>query len=201
MIDIELSKKIRGWMSADELMWLAQQASQCELIVEVGTFVGRSARAISDNSPGLVYCVDSYDPTRPGFSRQPPSSEPRFNRALETYEDGTRMYEEAKWNLRDLIVTGRLVLLRKNSIEGFTWLVQNVGADKFDMAFLDGDHGYETVRYEIEMYSQLLKPNGLLVGHDYYDGGRLHQGVKQAVDEAFGPNLTRPCGSLWVGSL
>ncbi len=39
------AEKIRGWMSVSELQWLASMAAASTVVVEVGTFVGRSARA------------------------------------------------------------------------------------------------------------------------------------------------------------
>lgn len=62
----------------------------------------------------------------------------------------------------------------------------------FDVVFVDGDHSYEGVRYDIEHSLPLLKPGGLMVVHDYdresrlgpeYAEGDLTLGVTKAVDE------------------
>lgn len=63
---------------------------------------------------------------------------------------------------------------------------------KYDMIWFDGDHSYETVKYEVNSYLPLLKPGGLMGGHDYYNGGTA--GERRAVREFFTahPHLT-PC--------
>jgi len=38
---------------------------------------------------------------------------------------------------------------------------------KFDMVFIDGSHDYAHVAGDISMYRQLLRPNGILCGHDF----------------------------------
>jgi predicted O-methyltransferase YrrM len=37
---------------------------------------------------------------------------------------------------------------------------------QIDMLFIDGDHTYEGVKMDWEMYSQLVRPGGLVVFHD-----------------------------------
>lgn len=191
MIDISKAEKIRGWMSVPELIWLAELANEAELVAEVGTFAGRSARAIGDSCHGILYCIDSYDPTNPGLVRQPGGPD------LETKEDGNEIWGEAKWNLKDLIVTGKLVLLHMDSEAGFSWIAKNVGCDIFDFVFIDGDHEYNAVKRDIEMYSQLVKSGGWVVGHDYYECESIHPGVKRAVDETFEGSFEKLRGSLW----
>ena len=37
---------------------------------------------------------------------------------------------------------------------------------KIDLLFIDGDHSYEGVKKDFDLYSKLLKPNGLILIHD-----------------------------------
>jgi predicted O-methyltransferase YrrM len=64
--------------------------------------------------------------------------------------------------------------------------------ESFDLVFIDGDHSYEGVRYDIEHALPLLRPDGVMVLHDYdrearlgpeYADGELALGVTRAVDE------------------
>jgi predicted O-methyltransferase YrrM len=40
------------------------------------------------------------------------------------------------------------------------------GDGKVDFLFIDGDHSYEGVKSDFEMYSGLVRPGGLIVFHD-----------------------------------
>jgi predicted O-methyltransferase YrrM len=57
--------------------------------------------------------------------------------------------------------------------------------EKFDLVYIDGVHTYEQVKKDIENYRKIVKPNGLLCGHDYLNEGHL-VGVFEAVNEIFG---------------
>lgn len=52
---------------------------------------------------------------------------------------------------------------------------------KVDLVFIDASHGYDAVKADIEAWYPNMKPNGLMVFHDY--GARVWSGVKLAVDE------------------
>lgn len=41
-----------------------------------------------------------------------------------------------------------------------------IGDNQLDFLFIDGDHTYEGVRQDYEMYSPLVRPDGLIVFHD-----------------------------------
>ena len=47
-------------MSLEELTWLATTAQNCKYILEVGSYLGRSCRALAENTPGYVVSVDPY---------------------------------------------------------------------------------------------------------------------------------------------
>jgi hypothetical protein len=54
--------------------------------------------------------------------------------------------------------------------------------DSLDWVYIDGDHRYEQVLRDLELYSRTVKPGGLLTGDDYGDGGWWGDGVRRAVD-------------------
>jgi len=47
---------------------------------------------------------------------------------------------------------------------------------KFDFILIDGDHSYEGVKKDYEMYSQLVKNNGMIAFHDINPGSKKHVG-------------------------
>lgn len=61
--------------------------------------------------------------------------------------------------------------------------------------FIDGDHSYEGVKRDIELWLPKIKKGGWIGGHDY-DHPML-PGVKQAVDEAFEGVLELDANRTW----
>jgi len=49
--------------------------------------------------------------------------------------------------------------------------------EKLDFLFIDGDHTYEGVKIDFETYSQLVRPDGLIVFHDIAHTTNLAVGV------------------------
>jgi len=184
-VDISRALQIEGWTSEDELRWLAEQARLTGLnstIVEIGTFLGRSARALASNSDWVgtrIYCVDPY--MRYG--------DPGVEQAVKTglWDD---TYQQARFNL-DLGSSNRIVFLRELS----TRAALRFDDCTIDMIFIDGDHSYSAVMADISAWERTIKPGGLICGHDY----NVHPGVKQAVDESFPfGGVEFPAGSIWM---
>lgn len=145
-IDISKARAVGGWMTESELLWLAQQAQTREVIVELGSYLGRSTRALADHSPGLVYAIDDW------FGpRDKPSTLTRENRAF--------LFDMFKWNVRDL-GEDKLRILRCDH--------KHIPIEiQPDMVFIDGGHEYGNVCYDIQYWMPRLKSGGLLCGHDY----------------------------------
>lgn len=163
---LERALSIGGWMNEQELMWLAAQARHRQYIIEFGSLHGRSTRALADNgfAGSKIWAVDPWT----GDYYDEAGSDIRVN---------TYVMPQFCENLKDHIETGRVIPVRNFSYN-FS-LGHHV-----DMVFIDGDHRYETVVRDIKKAYELLKPGGLISGHDY--GHPLWPGVKQAVDELVG---------------
>jgi len=69
--------------------------------------------------------------------------------------------------------------------------------DSFDLVFLDGDHAYSAVRQDIVLWSRLVRPGGLLCGHDYSTQGN-NKGVKKAVDELLPDQVVIGSRKTWI---
>lgn len=165
MIDITKAANIKGWMSISELEWLAKAARNKLAIVEFGCYHGRSTRALADHMNGLILAVDPwngqyYDNNGDLINIIEPAA-----------------YDGFKQNLKDHIDSGRVQMMKCHSWE-FPALPFTV-----DMVFIDGDHRYEEVKKDIKIAKRLLRPGGLIAGHDYTHTD--WPGVKQAVDESF----------------
>lgn len=195
-VDTSRALRIRGWMSPGELEWLASIATGCKSIAEIGSFAGRSARAIADSMPSnaLLYCIDPLDPTRPGngLIRVPPGT----GGEVHTRADGDEIHDELCRNMQDLILSGAVQFLRVSSLEAAEMMEENIGPGALDFVFLDGDHAQESVRADIDAWAGMVQAGGILAGHDYYAPGGPHQGVRLAVDDCFGA-VDHPAGSIW----
>lgn len=180
---------IPGWMRQHELHWLADVASDARVIIEIGTWKGRSTRALGDHCPGVVYAVDGY--------LDPLEDTDQTNQELRT-RGPAAIAADAAANLRDLIEAGRVVLVRGRSTEAAARIAVRLGHQPLaDLVFIDADHTYEGCKADIRAYQSLVAPKrGILAGHDY--GEKAHPGVKQAVDELFGALVQRGPGSIWM---
>lgn len=138
-MEINKALKIEGWMTEPELAWLAAEASKHRLIVEIGSFKGRSTRALADNTDGLVIAIDDFHGPR----------------EIE-YANRHRIYEEFLANTRDL---PNIVVIKADHRE--------LPEPEFvpDMVFIDGAHEYEAVKADILYW--LPRVTGVLAGHDF----------------------------------
>jgi predicted O-methyltransferase YrrM len=173
LVNIERALQIEGWMGAGELAWLAEQACTRRSIVEVGCWMGRSTRALADNTLGKVVAVDTFVGSE------------EHKASLKGYSRDYLWY----WFHRNLLGCDNVRALRTNSVEAARQLS---GQHTFDMVFLDGAHDYASVRADILAWRPLLAPGGLLCGHDYPSW----EGVKRAVDELV-ENPRRGPGEIW----
>lgn len=168
-VNIERAKQIEGWMSESELHYLASEAKSHKSIVEIGSWLGRSTRALADNLPpgGRVYCVDTWDGT---------GDDPAFAFAKEY--DGNGAFIRFYKNLWDHIDAGRVVPLRMSSLAASKLMRQL--RIPVNMIFVDGCHEYPAVKDDLMNWRPLLTADGLLCGHDYTPDW---PGVGQAVNE------------------
>lgn len=70
----------------------------------------------------------------------------------------------------------KIKLIRKKSSEAFD-IIPN---SSLDCIYIDGDHSYEGVTYDLFFALSKVKNRGFICGHDY---GVSHEGVVRAVDE------------------
>jgi predicted O-methyltransferase YrrM len=161
-MNLQRAQSIFGWMTDEEMEWLAFEGSRHKVIVEIGSYVGRSARAIADNTDGILYCVDHWN--------GPIEFDPPHERES--------LYGHFCANTGDLIEQGRVVPVQLSSVEAAEkWFVSNLTQP--DMVFIDGSHDYENFRKDLFAWAKVIKPGGLFCGHDSHwpgveEGRRLH---------------------------
>lgn len=167
-IDISNALKVTGWMRPTELEWLAVQASKHQRILEIGSYHGRSTVAMLDNSTSRIWCMDSW-----ATKVITESDYQKFVGNMKPYQD-------------------RVTVLRGEGEEMLSQL--QASGDLFDMVFIDDGHDYEFVHADISNSRPLVRPGGLLCGHDY---DMAWPGVMKAVNELV-PGFNRVKDtSLW----
>ena len=177
-MNLERAQKIAGWMSNDELIYLAQTASKCSLIAEIGSWMGRSTCALAENTTGTVYAIDTW-------AGSPETAEENVT--------SEQLFEQFTKNTEALPIKA----IKKTSVDAAQYLYSQ--GIKFDMIFIDAAHDYESVKQDILAWKPLLKDNGIMCGHDY----GAWPGVTRAVDETI-PITKVAAGFIWttdVGSM
>jgi predicted O-methyltransferase YrrM len=178
---VRRAEGIEGWMATVELEWLAQQARRSNIIVEIGSWKGRSTKALSYASRGVVYTVDHWT-----------GCEDSANKIAGTIGADVLVGEFYR-NLTDEIQSGRCVPIRSESEPASKFLADVLKDRRIDMVFIDGNHAYEAVIRDIKIWEKLLTPHGLLCGHDYSENW---PGVVRAVNELFPSRKLGP-GAIW----
>lgn len=161
------SEHIFTFTERESLAYLCEKASTADFAVEVGTYMGRSAKVMLDAACGHLWAVDLW--MVPG--------------TLET----TRYF------LRENIERGQCELIQKRSDHAAAQLAHMKG--KIAMVFLDDGHTYEDLILDITSWLPILRPGGLLCGHDYEQSPE--NDVTRAVKELL-PGHWNPLQRLWA---
>ena len=141
---ISRAQKIDGFISDDELHWLAQEAMTHKTIIEVGSWHGRSTRSIADNmsNSSILYCVDHWLGSKAERDTYHESAK---------LKEGDHAFIKFSENLFDHIRKGRVIPLRMSS-RNAAELLQKQGI-MAGMVFIDAGHTYEEVKEDICMAS------------------------------------------------
>lgn len=143
MNDIWLS----GLGNSAYLLYGLVRSSQAKVVVEIGSARGRSTcfmgMALRENGGGVVYAIDPHAATQ-------------WNDA-----DSVDTFEIITTNIARLGLEEHVKILRTTSGEAArSW-------DKpIDVLFIDGDHSYEGVKRDWELFSPFVRRFGTVVFHD-----------------------------------
>ena len=171
---------ISGYMVPVELTYLAEVASRSHRIAEIGSFQGRSTRALADNTPGVVYAVDTWN-----------GSDEEWHRALLKGKPPNWLLEEFLRNMKGL---SNVTICRQTSLEAARRFSDSKTA--FDLVFIDASHDYASVSADIKAWEPLLQPGGIFCGHDF--NYRAFPGVARAVNELVPRFRVVKGTSLWT---
>lgn len=173
-LDNALAISVERSVNHNDLAFLAGHARSCKNILELGSYRGRTARAMLDNSDAILWCVDSWKGTEAGLH----PGDVNFT------ELDLHIFLR---NLKD--VKHRVVILNMFTRQA----IHILKVFSFDMIFIDADHTYPLIQHDIRTYAPLVSPGGLLCGHDYT---KYYPGVVRAVNEIF-TNPAKGADALW----
>lgn len=188
-LNIERAKTIDGFMGDEELLYLAKLASTAKVFIEIGSWHGKSSRAIADNLPegGVLYCIDTWKGSE---------NEQETHHASAKLMNGDNAFIWFLQSCLDLIKDGKIIPLRLSSLNASNFLyLEKMEAD---VIFIDANHTYEEVKQDIQTWRGILKKEGTICGHDYGTSNPELDGVTKAVNEIFPDVQIEPFTSIWV---
>lgn len=167
-------RDIEGWLPKPDAAFLFKAARDLEykegVIVEIGAYKGRSTVCICLATKSYVYSVDPWVDT--------------------VAPDGTlHKLNVADYlaNLSKIKATSRVTPLVMTSELGRKHWDREVHKP-IKLLFIDGNHDYEFVKQDYELWSPLVVPGGYIIFHDY---SAEWPGVKKFVDELADKNVAK----------
>lgn len=192
---VQCLEKIPGILDPLEsytLFILSMNAPSNNFIVEVGSYLGRSAAYMAMGSlisgKKGVYAIDMFPKKadwylgKDGYYHIKGSDyylEENVYKERETFFYGDHVYDSTLEIFKDII---RKVGLEKN-IETFKGTAMEYAQQQkipLRMVFIDGDHTYDGVKKDVFALSDMIVENGYLCFHDY---SNTFPGVVRAVNE------------------
>lgn len=162
---LALHDGLEGLIFVEESAWLYRAARGRRRIVEIGSYRGKSCvlLALGAGEEGRVVAIDPH---------------------VNTPHSGDRtVYSEADERaFRDAVarhgVSDRVVKLTMTSREAR----ERYDGEPIDLLWIDGDHRYEGVSYDLSAWKGLVRVGGIVAAHDYTH----HESVRRAWAEEIG---------------
>ena len=159
---------------------MVQQFPSDSVFVEIGVWKGKSAvymaEKIKESRKKInFWAVDVFN----GMNENPEDKDIKAGTLLKTYY---KNIEPVKEFIQTLI---------GDSKELYTKFED----DSIDFLFIDGDHRYEGIKKDLQLWFPKIKNGGIIAGHDYEEPSC---GVKRAVDEYFGFGAQSYTGGCWI---
>jgi len=186
------NNNILGHMSESELTVIeswAYSVPEHGVIVEIGTFFGRSAVcwAMTADKSVKIYCGDIWPDSFTYNESHVTESTPKKNHNYNLWQD-------FKNNIKEFsnIIPMRGLCPQEISYPG----------DPIDIFFLDAAHTNPSDWENLEYFMQFMKPTGMICGHDYNtDWPDVVENVHRLENMLNRKAKIHPMGCLWSISL
>lgn len=164
--------EIQGWFCAERLYTQAAQlASPYAVMVELGTFMGKSAvfmgQTLKDLKKSNVkfFTVDHF----------------LGSDGLQSMMESLSVYNRYLDNIKKAEVQGYVHLIKLPSLEAAKILAHT----PLEFLFVDASHDYDSVIADLSAWAPRVKPGCIIGGDDY--NTRFFPGVVRAVNDYFAP--------------
>jgi|TARA_B100001094_G_C17831799_1_gene623571 predicted O-methyltransferase YrrM len=176
---MKTTEEISGWFNyPNAYKFLIDSVPDGGIFVECGSWLGKSSSFLCDHAKDRIkiFIVDTWTGSE---------SELKTMHELALKKN---IYEIFLHNMGNRKFTA----IKKDSIDAS----RDFEDEECDVVYIDMEHTYEAVKKDIEYWLPKVKPNGIIAGHDYYDG---FPGVVRAVDEKFHKSIVSIMDDItWV---
>jgi Methyltransferase domain len=146
------------------------------ICAEIGVYRGDFSGLILECGPKKLHLIDPWK-----FEPDPTYASSWYGGSVgKSQAKMDIVYESVKSRFRSAIRSGIVEVHRKSSADCSSQFSDNY----FDWIYIDGNHKYEFVKLDLEMYLPKVRPHGLVAGDDYGSSGWWQDGVTKAIDEA-----------------
>jgi predicted O-methyltransferase YrrM len=164
-------ESVEGWLlliEATELFMLTSQIySKRPIVCEIGTWKGKSSYIFATalkTMRGVLYSIDPFDGDGDDASKE--------SYQKEIKKMNTTLLQNFKDTLKRFNLVGNVNILPLKSEDARL----EFSEQRIDILFIDGNHEYESVERDYNLWSPLIPSGGKIILHDvgavYVDGPR-----------------------------
>jgi len=154
-----------GWFKDVQKQWYNKKVKSIHdgVIVEIGVFGGVSILSIVDmciKNNNVIYGIDPWNKLTSFNGEKKDDDETKLlqDRLEEVYKHLKNII--TKYGYEENI----------KLIKGFSydkWVLDQFSDESIDLLFIDGEHTYDSVARDLELWHPKVKPNGAIAGHDW----------------------------------
>lgn len=175
---------MQGWNSQVPAFEEVITEVRPSLIVEVGSWKGASAIHMARTCKRLglnthILCIDTFLGSVEHWSKEDPNlPESRF------LYGRPEIYKQFMSNVVLCGLSDSITAVPIDSINGAHLL--KVYGILADIVYIDAGHDYDSVKADLRLYKDIVRPGGILLGDDWF-----HPPIKAAVADTLGEVVTR----------
>lgn len=154
-----MTNDIPGWISNEGLEIISSYSSKITkngIIVEIGSFVGRTTSVLAKNHSCNIFVFDPLPNVGPSLFEEKYHN--ASHKILGIIEDGDR-YNYMTWAKYTQSYKNIFLMREYSPPEMFQY--------KIDLLVIDGDHGYDSVKKDLEFWVPKVKDGGVVILDDY----------------------------------